>query len=222
MEGGFRGILLNGAGCCALAWLAAAPALAAEPAPIGNPQGPIIQPEVERRDIVIPKINTEDFEVGAYYGLLSVEDFGTAPVYGVRVAYHVTEDLFAEAALGYTKAGKTSFERLSGAAPLLTDDQRKYTYYNVSLGFNVLPGESFFGDKHAFTNDLYLIAGLGSTKFAGDSHFTINYGMGYRLLLSDWVALHADVRDHMFNIDITGQNKRTHNMEISVGATVFF
>ena len=87
---------------------------------------------------------TEDFEVGGFFGFLSIEDLGTNPVYGARVAYHVTEDIFLEAAVGTSKADKTSYELLSGNVQLLTEDQREYTYYNLSAGFNLLPGEAFF------------------------------------------------------------------------------
>ncbi len=37
-----------------------------------------------------------------------------------------------------------------------------------------------------------------------------------------WLALHADVRDHMFDIDVLGEDKTAHNIEIHAGATVFF
>ena len=57
---------------------------------------PVIQPEVARREVVTPKIETENFEVGAFAGILGIEDFGTNTVYGVRLAYHITEDFFVE------------------------------------------------------------------------------------------------------------------------------
>ena len=49
--------------------------------------------------------------------------------------------MFAEATLGSAKAGKTSYEDLSGSAQLLTDSERQYTYYDLALGWNALPGE---------------------------------------------------------------------------------
>ncbi|HEY5807887.1 MAG TPA: hypothetical protein VIT67_07955, partial [Povalibacter sp.] len=58
---------------------------------------PIINPEVERREIKRAKIDTEDFEIGIYGGILSIEDFESHPVYGARLAYHLTEDFFLEA-----------------------------------------------------------------------------------------------------------------------------
>ncbi|WP_405236706.1 outer membrane beta-barrel domain-containing protein [Lentisalinibacter orientalis] len=182
----------------------------------------VIEPEVERRDVEPPKIDTENFEIGAFAGLMSVEDFGVNPVYGVRLAYHITEGLFVEGAYGRTDTEETSFERLSGAAEILTDDEREFTYYNASIGYNVLPGEAFVGRNLAFSQALYLIAGIGSTEFAGDDRFTVNFGFGYRLLLNDVIALHADVRDHLFDIDILGEEKTAHNIEGHIGFTIFF
>jgi outer membrane beta-barrel protein len=121
-----------------------------------------------------------------------------------------------------TTTEETSFERLSGSAQLLTEDQRDYTYYNLSVGYNVLPGEAFVNRNVAFNTALYLIAGLGSTEFAGDDRRTLNFGAGYRFLAKDWVALHLDVRDHVFDIDVTGEDKETHNIEVHGGITFFF
>ena len=67
-----------------------------------------------------------------------------------------------------------------------------------------------------------MIAGVGSTKFANNSRFTVNVGTGYRFLATDWLALHADVRDHIFSSDLLGTSKTTHNLEFTGGMTVFF
>jgi outer membrane beta-barrel protein len=184
---------------------------------------PVIDPDVERREVEEPEIDTEDFEVGAYVGFISIEDFGSNAVYGARLAYHITEGLFAEATYGMSEAGKTSYELLSGGqATLLTEDQRDFTYYDVSLGWNLLPGEVFFGGKRAFNSALYVVLGAGNTEFAGDDYFTVSYGAGYRVLLTDSIAAHFDVRDRMFDIDVTGEDKTTHNIEFTLGATWFF
>ena len=183
---------------------------------------PVIEPALERRRIDPADIDTEDFEVGIYAGQLSVEDFGVNTVVGARFAYHVTEAFFVEAAAGRSDTEPTSYERLSGAAQLLTDSEREYSYYNVSLGYNLLPGESFIGRNRAFNTSLYLIGGVGNTRFAGDDRFTINFGLGLRLLPLDWLAVHADVRDHVFDLDVLGHEKTTHNLEAHVGVTFFF
>jgi outer membrane beta-barrel protein len=193
---------------------------AAPPAEL--PQGQVIEPEVERRKVKEPEIDTEDFEIGAFAGLLSIEDFGSDFVYGARIAYHVTEGFFVEGTVGQTTAGLTSFEVLSGGAPLLSDEDRKFTYYNLNLGYNILPGEVFIGEGRAYNTSLYLIGGLGSTRFAGDDRFTVNFGAGYRFLVTDSVAVHLDFRDHLYDIDLLGEEKTTHNLETHLGVTVFF
>jgi len=76
--------------------------------------------------------------VGIFAGDLSVEDFGVNTVTGATLAYHLTEKFFLQLDAGRTTAGLTSFERLSGAAQLLTDAQREYSYYNVQVGYDVL------------------------------------------------------------------------------------
>ncbi len=185
-------------------------------------QVPVIEPEVERRVIDPAEIDTEDFELGIFAGQMSVEDFGVNTVAGLRFAYHITEGFFIELGAGQTKAGLTSFERLSGAAQLLTDQQREYSYYNVSMGYNIFPGESFIGRNRAVNTSFYVIAGVGNTTFAGDDRFTFNFGAGMRFLPLDWLAVHVDVRDHILDVDLLGQEKTVNNLEAHVGLTFFF
>ena len=192
------------------------------PPPSAEPPGQVVDPQVERREVKEPAIDREDFEVGGYVGIMSIEDFGSNVVYGVRLAYHVTEGFFVEGTAGTSEGGLTSFEVLSGGARLITDSQRDLTYVNLNLGYNILPGEAFIGEGRAYNQNLYLIAGLGSTRFAGDDRFTVNFGVGYRFLLTDAVALHLDFRDHLFDIDLLGEEKTAHNLEGHLGFTVFF
>jgi len=182
----------------------------------------VIKPSLKRDPVKQARIDTENFELGVYVGKLSIEDFGSSSVTGARLAYHFSEDFFAEASYGQATAGSTSFERLSGSVQLLTDAERELSYYNISFGFNVLPGEAFVGSGRAFHTALYLIAGTGSTEFAGDDRHTLNLGFGYRFIFNDWLAGHLDARDHIFDIDLLGSNKTSHNLEVSTGLTLFF
>ena len=183
---------------------------------------PIIEPQVERRDIKRARIDTEDFELGAYFGIISIEDFESHTVYGGRLAYHLTEDVFIEGTVGQSKAGRTSYETLAGSAALLDDDDRDYTYYALSLGWNALPGEVFVGENRAYNSAFYLVAGIGSTTFAGDDRFTVSGGFGYRILPTDWLSVHFDVRDHVFDIDLLGEKKIVNNLEAHLGLSIFF
>jgi len=222
MESWIRGIFLGGSATLLLATSAAA--TAAEPSEQGQKeeQEQIIQPQVERRDIKHVGIDTGNFEAGAFAGLLNVEDFGTNLVYGARLGYHVTEDIFVESTYGRSETSETSFERLSGNIQLLQDNDRKLQYYNIDFGLNILPGESFFGNKLVFTSSLYLIGGIGGTRFGGNDAFTWNVGMGYRALVNDWISLRLDVRDHVFDVDLLGENQTNNNIEVSGGISYLF
>ncbi|HEB57482.1 MAG TPA: outer membrane beta-barrel domain-containing protein [Gammaproteobacteria bacterium] len=183
---------------------------------------PVIEPEIYRRPLDESKIDSENFEITAFSGLMSVEDFGVNTLIGVRLAFHVSESIFFEASLGQVKTSKTSYERLSGSVELLTDEQRVLNYYDLSVGYNLLPGEAFLSRRLAFNTAFYLIAGIGSTRFAGDDRYTINYGFGYSFLATDWLGLHADVRNHVFDMELLGNKMLTNNLEMSMGLSIFF
>ena len=182
----------------------------------------VIEPNVARRKIKTPKIDNENWEIGVGAGFLSIEDFGTNPTYAGQVTYHVTEDFFFRADLGQSTAGRTSFENLGGDIELLTGDERRFTYYSLSLGYNFLPGEVFLGRDTAMNSSFYVLAGIGSVDFAGDDRLTLNFGAGYRVLPTDWLAISLGVQDRVFDSDLLGESKLTNNIEMLLSATVFF
>ncbi len=204
----------------AMVWAGAAGAQDGDREVVGG--DPVYDPAVDRRTIDEAKIDARDIEAGLYAGILSIEDFGSDLMIGATLGYHITEDIFVETMIGASEAGKTSFELLAGDVMLLTDAQRDYRYYNISLGYHLLPGESFIGGGRAFNSAMYVIGGIGATDFAGDRRLTWNVGVGYRILLTDWLALRLDIRDHLFDIDVIGEDKTTHNIAIAGGLTVFF
>jgi outer membrane beta-barrel protein len=189
----------------------------------GSAQAPrVVEPDVERRTVKPVAVPTESFEIGAFIGMASIEDFGSNLVYGSRIAYHFNEDLFAEVFVGRTETSETSYELSTGARPLLSDDQRTLTYYDLSVGWNVLPGEVFLGRERAMPSALYVTTGAGSTRFAGDDRFTATLGAGVRLLVSDSLAVHVDARDRMFKTDLLNRSQVTHNLEFTISLTAFF
>ncbi|HQR21359.1 MAG TPA: outer membrane beta-barrel domain-containing protein [Burkholderiaceae bacterium] len=198
----------------------------AQTAPAGAATNPpaneqVIEPTVPRRDVRVPKIPSNDIIVGAYLGTYSSEDFGASFVYGLRLGYHITEDFFVEGVYGTTKVSDDNYRQIlpGGVFPNKTET---LDYYNLSVGYNILPGEVFFGRSYAKASALYLIAGLGSTKFLGQSSQTFNFGLGYRVFYKDWGAIQVDFRDHMYSLDLLGQSKSTQNLELTLGATFFF
>ena len=182
-------------------------------------QEQVIEPDIYRREINVPRIDTENFEITAYYGVLDVEDFGTEPAYGVRVAYHITEDFFVEGAYGMSESSDETLENLTTFNILQDED---ITYYSVSIGYNIFPGEIFLGRNFAMTSSFYLMTGVGNVEFNEEDEFAYNIGFGFKVLPTDWLSLRLDVRDIVYETDLLGDNEFTNNFEISANLGVFF
>ncbi len=182
-------------------------------------QEQVIEPDIYRRDIVVPRIDTENFELTAYYGVLDVEDFGTEPAYGFRAAYHVTEDFFIEGSIGASEVSDETLENLTTFNILQDED---ISYYNVSIGYNIFPGEIFLGRNRAMTSSFYLMFGVGNVEFNDEDEFAYNLGFGFKVLPTDWLSLRLDVRDIVYETDLLGDNEFTNNFEITANMGVFF
>lgn len=204
----------------ALATLLAAAPLAAQttPAP-ANEQ--VVVPDVARRDIKLPKYPSKDFEVAAFTGTYATENFGASWVYGIKLGYHITEDFFVQAALAQTKVSDESFRQILPGG-VFTDDSEKLRYYNLSVGYNILPGEVFLGTRRALPMALYLIGGVGSTDFNEQTRQTFNVGFGARVFLADKLSVQVDLRDHIFSLDLLGKRQSTQNLELTAGLSYFF
>ena len=192
------------------------PPSATEPA---NEQ--VIVPQVDRRPVAVPKIPSNDFEFGLFGGTYNAQNFGASRVKGLRVGYHITEDYFVEGVYAQTKVSDESFRQILPGG-VFSDETEKLSYYNVSVGVNVLPGEIFFGRNVAKASAVYLIGGVGSTKFNDQRKQTFNVGLGVRLFLKDWAAIQVDMRDHIFSLDLLGKRQNTQNLELTGGVTFFF
>ncbi len=187
--------------------------------PSNNDQ--VVVPQVDRRDIEKPKFPSNDFEVGLFTGSYATQNFGSSWVYGARIGYHITEDFFVEGVYGQTKVSDELFRQILPGGIFLQDTE-KLAYYNLSIGYNLFPGEIFIGGRRARPSQFYLIAGIGSTKFVDQKKPSFNAGFGYRVYLADWVALQLDLRDHIFSLDLLGKRETTQNVELTGGLTFYF
>ena len=212
------------------AFLALACAMAAGCTPWSSPQpsdepleGPtpqVVDPAPERREVVRPAVDTEDWEIGVMAGALSVEDFGSEPIWGARVAFHATEDVFLEARWARSTVSDASFRRLG--APLFDAEEQDLDMYDLSLGFLVLPGEVFLGSRWARTSGVYFSFGAGTVEFADVDSVNYLLGFGLKVLPTDWLSLRLEARDNIFESDLLGENEWKHNFEVTLGVAAFF
>ncbi|MFZ2648923.1 MAG: outer membrane beta-barrel domain-containing protein [Burkholderiaceae bacterium] len=207
----------------ALACTGGAAQTSATPAESQPANEQVVVPQVERRELRLPRFPSKDYELGLLYGTYATQNFGSKPVVALRLGYHITEDFFVESVYGRTKADDSVYRRLLATGGGVFDTETvNLSYYNISFGFNALPGEVFLGARLARPTALYLIGGVGSTKFDKQRRQTVNFGWGVRSMLADWAALQLDMRDHVFTLDLLGKRENTHNIEMSAGLTFFF
>lgn len=181
-----------------------------------------VKADVERREVLDDVLDTENFEVGIQGGLMSIEDFENSPWISAHLGYHISEHFYVKARYAVAEGGYTSFEKLANTAPLLTDEEREMTYYGLNIGYNLLPSEIFFSEDLVFNSVFSFEVGGGNTEFAGDEQFTVNLTANYRVFLNDWVAWDLAMSDYIFDTQITGSSKTTHNLTFSTGIAVYF
>ena len=181
----------------------------------------VVVPEVERRDVRLPKFPSKDIALGLFAGTYATQNFGAAAVVGARLGYHITEDWFVEGTLAQSKVSDEAFRQVLPGG-IFTDPKEKLSYYEFSAGYNLLPGEVFPTAKRAKATAIYLVAGVGSIKFNQQRSQTIAFGLGGRLLLTERAAVQFDIRDHIFSLDLLGKRQSTHNLELTGGFTYYF
>jgi outer membrane beta-barrel protein len=199
----------------------ALPALAQSTAPAPATSEPVVVPEVDRRDVRKPRYPSNDFEVGLYTGAYATENFGTSWVYGARIGYHLTEDFFVQGVYAQTKVTDEAFRQILPGG-IFESQTQKLNYYNLSVGYNILPGEVFLFSSRARPSQLFIIGGVGSTKFVDQNKPTYNFGFGFRVFLTDYASLQLDLRDHMFSLDLLGKSRSTQNIELTTGLSFYF
>lgn len=184
-------------------------------------QLPEIDPEVERREIKLPQLESLDLEVGGYAGALSIEDFGANYSYGLDLTFHATEDFFLHAHYGLSKVTDKTYRELN--LPLFGNDRwRDVSSTGVALGWNVLHGEMFWWDSLVLSSSAYVLLGGGVLNIDNDDYFQAMAGAGVKFIPKDWLSIKAEARFSEYESNLLGYKKYSHNMELLLGFGVNF
>jgi outer membrane beta-barrel protein len=201
------------------AWAQTAPTPSTGAAPPANEQ--VVVPQVDRRDVRLPRFPSRDWEVGALVGTYATQNFGSSVVYGLRVGYHITEDVFVEGTLAQTSVSDETFRQILPGG-VFVDQKESLSYFNLSAGYNVLPGEVFLGRNRAYASQIFVIGGVGSTRFVDQRKQSFNFGLGARVYLNNRASIRVDMRNHVYPLDLLGRRQNTQNLELTAGAGFTF
>ena len=178
--------------------------------------------EKTTREITLDKLDDENFSIGVQAGFLSIEDFGSDTWYQANLSYHLNEFFYFKANYAQAEAGLTSFEKLANVSQLLDDEQRKLKYYGLNVGYNLMPGEVFITPELAFNSAFSFELGGGNVQFAGQDQFALAIASQFRVFLTDWLAWDISMQNLIFDTQITGVNKTTHNLSFNTGFSIYF
>jgi len=192
-----------------------------QPPSTSPPSEPVVVPQVDRRDVRLPRYPSNDFELGLYTGAYATENFGTSWVYGARIGYHLTEDFFVQGVYAQTKVTDEAFRNILPGG-IFESKTQKLNYYNLSVGYNILPGEVFLFSSRARPSQFFIIGGVGSTKFVDQRKPTFNVGFGFKVFITDYASWQLDLRDHIFTLDLLGKSQSTQNVELTTGLSFYF
>lgn len=185
----------------------------------GSQSVKVIEPKNKVSIAKSAAIDTERFQLGAFVGFLAVEDFNNNPSYGLSLNYQISSKYLAQINYATSTVNKATFE---GDLDFLSSSDRNLSYYNIAVGYQLFSARTFIGAKRKYDTDIYLLAGVGSADFAGDSNTSFMLGASYRIVLTDWLVWNIDIRDHLFNREFLNDKKMTQNIEFASGLNVLF
>ena len=146
---------------------------------------------------------------------------GDSEVYSLDGAVMITIGRTSNNDVVLEDPGISKLHAFLTADPLSGKD-KDLDYWDVSLGWNVLPGEVFVGEGKAWNSAFYLIGGVGNADFNDDDEMLLNLGFGFRVLPRDNFSVRLDFRDYIFDSNATGDKKTTHNLQATLNLGWYF
>jgi outer membrane beta-barrel protein len=70
--------------------------------------------------------------------------------------------------------------------------------------------------------DFYLALGAGITFSSFSRGATYSVGAGTKIFLNRWLAVRLDVRDHLSQQELVGENHLVNNVAVTLGISAFF
>jgi|GEM_PF-1074559 len=151
-------------------------------------------------------IDNEYFEVGVFSGIINIQEFTSEFVLGANVSFKATEDFFLQFSYLQTDVDRSTYEIDGGGlVSYFGGDDRSYTHYDFLVGYNIFQAEFFFREGKANLATLYVVGGVGDTKFGGEASFTYTTGIGYEVSFARRFVARLDYRDYRYTSTVVDE-----------------
>jgi outer membrane beta-barrel protein len=175
----------------------------------------VIDPNIARRDIVVPAIDTEQYEVGAFAGTLATTRDNSLGVFGVRAGMFFTEDFFGEWSFATSLGGKNDSTGPESGDPVKVDS------FGVSLGYNLLPLELFNGETSVMPAWIYVLGGAAQTSYDDESFVSGHFAIGMRVMPADHWSVRVEIRNELWPAS-GDESKGSVNLQYTFGVGYAF
>ncbi len=179
----------------------------------------VVDPDKKVPKASAAALDTEHFEVGFNIGIMSVEDFNSNPSVGAALRYYFNEKFLIEGAFGRSQTKRSSTEETDNR-DFIAD--RYFQYIGISAGYQFLKGRSFLGKRRKYNTGLYILGGIEQVDFAEDSNTGLLVALSYKTVVTDWLTMNIDFRNHIVQRELFGDDKLTQNTEIVFGFSSLF
>lgn len=164
-------------------------------------------------------LDTEHFELGVNFGLMSVEDFNTNLSMSLALRYYFNEKFLLEGSAGNSSTKRASAEENDNSD---FNADRDFQYVSISAGYQFLKGRSFWGKRRKFNTGLYILGGIEQVDFAEESNTGLVVTLSYKTVITDWLTVNLDFKDHIVQREFVGDDKLTQNVEVLFGINTIF
>jgi outer membrane beta-barrel protein len=159
--------------------------------------------------------------LGGYYG---ADLYSSSWLAGGAYTFHFSEDLGLEASFEYTRFRSAASDTLARQFPQVglptTTDNRGLLYFG-HLVYSFAYGKLRWGGGATSRFDFNVALGAGVTDDGTSRGVTGSGGFGAKLYFGKWFAVRWDVRDHVLEESLMGDQRLVNDLVVTLGASIF-
>ena len=164
------------------------------------------------------------FELSAMGGYYAADLYSSFPVVGGALTFHFSEDFALEASYQYTRftsAVTDTYERRFPEISLEESTNKPGNLYFGHLIWTFAYGKLRWMGGGISRFDFNFAIGAGVTDDQTAQGLTGSAGFGTKLFFGKWFALRADLRDHVLQEALVGDEHLVNDVIFTLGMSVF-
>jgi outer membrane beta-barrel protein len=164
-------------------------------------------------------------ELSAMGGYYAADLYSSNWLVGGAYTFHFSEDLGLEASFQYTRfrsAISDTFERRFPEVQVQQSTNNPGLLYFGHLVYSFAYGKLRWAGGATSRFDFNVALGAGVTDNTTARGLTGSAGLGAKLYFGKWFALRWDVRDHVLQESLVGDQHIVNDVIVTLGASIFF